>query len=93
MLAHSVGSVVTLTPLPANSPVTGVWVGVLEGWIETYQPMGDGSGTLVGGWELALSDQRHSAESLVWSAANPAEKWNTVNPATRWQDALSNANL
>ena len=89
MLAHGVGAVVTLSPLAPVSPIAGRWVGVLEGWTETYQPLGDGSQALVGSWVLSLSDQRHSAESLVWSAVNPAEKWNTVNPATRWQDALS----
>ena len=92
-LAHGVGAIVSLSPLPVESPVAGSFVGVLEGWVGRYQPLGDGSQTLAGSWELYISDQRHAAEALIWSAANPAEKWNTVLPATQWGQVISNANL
>ena len=91
-LAHKVGAVVTLAPLPPSAPMeAGSWTGVLEGWVEHYEPAN--TGQLIGRYELALSDRNHSAETLVWLSANPAEKWNTVNAATSWQEVVSNADL
>ena len=89
--AHTVGAVVTLAPLPPSAPMAGSWTGILEGWVEHYEPGTDGQ--LIGTYELALSDRQHSAETLIWSAAAPAEHWNTVNPATSWTEVLSNADL
>lgn len=91
--AHEPGAVVSLSPLGVMAPMDGSWVGVLEGWIEHYRPLNDGSNRLGGSFELMISDQRHAAEALTWGQANPAEKWSTVLPATRWQDVISNANL
>lgn len=93
VMAHRIGAIVTLAPLPASSPVTaGAWSGVLEGWTEQYGP--DASGQLAGTWTLAISDRAHSAESVAWANVSPpALKWNQVNPNTSWSEAVSNGDL
>lgn len=92
ILGHSVGALVQITPLPPSSPVADPWVGVLEGWIDSYQPSTDG--VIIGSWDLAIGDLLHSAETLTWAGVDPAElQWAQVNPATRWMDAISNGDL
>lgn len=93
ILAHGVGAVVTITPLPASAPVSGdSWLGVLEGWEETYGP--DADGELSGTWSLAVSDRAHSSETVAWAHISPASlTWAQVNPGCAWADALSNGDL
>jgi hypothetical protein len=93
ILAHRVGAIVTLSPLPPSSPTGGTaWSGVLEGWTEQYGP--DATGALAGTWTLALSDRAHSAETVAWANVSPATlKWSQVNPQTSWSEAISNGDL
>jgi hypothetical protein len=93
VMAHRIGAVVTIAPLPPSSPVTGgSWQGVLEGWTEQYGP--DANGNLAGTWALALSDRAHSSETVVWANVSPASlTWAQVNPATSWSEAVSNGDL
>jgi hypothetical protein len=92
-LAHNVGALVTIAPLPPSSPVAGAWTGVLEGWTETYSPASDGSG-IVGAWDLAIGDLQHSAETLPWIGVDPETlQWAEVNPDTAWIEAVSNGDL
>ena len=92
ILGHSVGALVTIGPLPPSSPVSDPWTGVLEGWIDTYQPSVDGA--IIGSWDLAVGDLLHSAETLTWAGVDPATlQWAQVAPAVRWQDAISNGDL
>lgn len=92
VMAHRIGAVVTLAPLPASSPIAGAWSGVLEGWTEQYGP--DADGNLAGTWTLALSDRVHSSEALSWANVSPPTlKWSEVNPETSWSEAVSNGDL
>ena len=93
VMAHRIGAIVTLSPLPASSPVAGgAWSGVLEGWNESYGP--DADGNLAGTWTLAVSDRAHSAETVAWQNVSPPTlQWAQVNPATSWAEAISNADL
>jgi hypothetical protein len=93
ILAHGIGALITLEPLPGSSPVPGSsWIGVLEGWIESYGP--DAYGNLAGSWELAISDRQHSSETLSWANVSPESlRWLDVNPETSWSEAVSNENL
>lgn len=92
-MAHRIGAIVTLAPLPPSSPIAGSsWSGVLEGWSETYGP--DADGRLAGTWTLALSDRAHSAETVAWANVSPASlTWAQVNPGTSWAEAVSNGDL
>jgi hypothetical protein len=90
-LTYHVGALMTLGPLSSAAPVPSPWIGILEGWTERYQP--DDAGGIIGVWDLAMGDPRHSAETLVWANATPAEHWATVNPATSWQEVISNSDL
>jgi hypothetical protein len=93
IMAHRIGAVVTLAPLPASSPISGgAWSGVLEGWSEQYGP--DADGNLAGTWTLALSDRAHSSEALTWANVSPQTlTWAQVLPATSWSEAISNGDL
>jgi hypothetical protein len=93
VMAHRIGAVVTLAPLPPSSPTAaGSWSGVLEGWSEQYGP--DAAGNLAGTWTLALSDRAHSAETVSWANVSPATlQWAQVNPQTSWSEAISNGDL
>lgn len=93
VMAHQIGAVVTLAPLPPSSPVSGgEWAGVLEGWTEKYGP--DADGNLAGTWTLAISDRAHSSESVSWAGVSPATlTWQQVNPETSWAEAFSNSDL
>jgi hypothetical protein len=92
-MAHRIGAIVTLSPLPPSSPLGGsAWSGVLEGWTEQYGP--DAAGELAGTWTLALSDRAHSAETVAWANVSPSTlKWSQVNPDTSWAEAISNGDL
>lgn len=93
VMDHTIGAIVTLSPLPASSPVSGSsWQGVLEGWTETYGP--DATGQLAGTWALAVSDRQHSSETVAWANVSPATlTWAQVNPQTSWSEAVSNEDL
>ena len=92
-LEHSVGAIVDVGPLPAGSPVESPWQGVMEGWVEHYQPSADGSARVLGSFLIALGDLAHSAETIHWGGVTPTLKWNTLDPATAWDEAISNAAL
>jgi hypothetical protein len=78
--------------LPASAPVASPWTGVLEGWVETYQP--SSSGGLIGSWDLSLGDPKHSSELLSWAGVEPQSmRWVDVNTSVRWIDATTNEDL
>jgi hypothetical protein len=93
--AHGVGAIVTLGPLPESSPVAGPsWDGVLEGWTETYAPGVDDPTVIVGTYDLAIGDLRHSTQTVVWLAVQPTTlQWHAVDPATSWFEAVTNDDL
>ena len=95
VLAHTIGALVTLAPLPSSAPVPGgTWTGVLEGWQDHYSPATDGSGALAATWDLAISDPRKSSEVLVWLGVDPDTlQWSQVYPTTAWDEAISNGDL
>jgi hypothetical protein len=92
VLGYQVGSLVRVGPLPASAPVASPWTGVLEGWVETYQP--SSSGGLIGSWDLSLGDPKHSSELLSWAGVEPQSmRWVDVNTSVRWIDATTNEDL
>ena len=90
---HGIGAIVDVGPLPAGSPVESPWQGVMEGWVEHYQPSTDGSGRVLGSFLVSLGDLQHSAETVHWGGVTPTLHWAGVDPATSWQEAISNAAL
>jgi hypothetical protein len=93
ILQHQIGAIVTFGPLPAGSPVESPWQGVLEGWVDRYQPAGDGTGRIIGIWNIAVGDLAHSVETIHWGGVTATLHWNGVDPATAWNEAISNAAL
>jgi len=92
-LDHGIGTLITIAPLGASSPVAGgSWQGVLEGWEDRYGP--DATGQLSGTWTLAVSDRAHSSSTVTWGGVYPTTlQWGQVDPATSWQEAQSNSDL
>lgn len=92
-LNHEIGAVVQVSPLPVGAPVADPWQGVMEGYVEHYQPSTDGSGRVLGSFLLAIGDLQHSAETIHWAGVTPSLTWAGVDPQTAWNEAISNAAL
>ena len=92
-LDHMVGAIVDVGPLPPGSPVESPYQGVMEGWVEHYQPSTDGSSRVLGSFLIALGDLQHSAETIHWGGVTPTLHWAGVDPTTAWNEAISNAAL
>jgi hypothetical protein len=81
------GDRVIIAGLPAAYPVTD-WLGVLEGWAETYSV--DEFGNEYHMLGLALSDPRASFAALKWQDVTDTLTWADI-PANRiWADITSN---
>lgn len=79
------GKRVYITGLPTPAPYTN-WVGVVEGWSESY--VGTGNGTSTHRITLALSDPFASYAGITWSALS-TQKWNTINTSVIWSNAIT----
>ena len=78
------GDRVIVTNLPSPGPI-GQFLGVLEGWTETYT---------IDGYRLtlALSDPRYSYAMLEWDGAGTAT-WGGVPITTTWSDVILQSDL
>ncbi|CAB4180055.1 hypothetical protein UFOVP1214_18 [uncultured Caudovirales phage] len=84
VMALTSGDRVIVTNLPSPGPI-GQFLGVLEGWTETYT---------IDGYRLtlALSDPRYSYAMLQWNQAGTAD-WANVPIATTWSDVILQSDL
>lgn len=90
LLALTCGNRVVIDSLPRPSPYE-TWVGVVEGWGETYTGYQDGEGTHR--LTLALSDPFASYAGITWNAVPITYKWNTINSTVIWANAITQQNL
>lgn len=84
VLALVNGGRVLVTGLPQPAPMED-FLGVVEGWTETYTPAGH---SLV----LSLSDPRYSYAMCEWIAVPPALEWGDV-ASVAWFDVILPADL
>jgi len=84
VMALTSGDRVIVTNLPSPGPI-GQFLGVLEGWTETYT---------IDGYRLtlALSDPRYSYAMLQWDQAGTAT-WAGVPITTTWSDVILQSDL
>ena len=80
VLALVTGDRVLVEALPQPAPDTE-YLGVVEGWSETYTPVGH---TLV----LSLSDPRYSYAMAEWVSVDPALAWSAASPSVQWYDVV-----
>lgn len=85
VLALVSGDRVLCTDLPQPAPSPD-YVGVVEGWGETYTP---GGHRLV----LSLSDPRYSYAMLAWIAVPGSLTWGATDAAVIWADVILPADL
>lgn len=85
LLALQCGKRVYISDLPEPAPYPG-WIGIVEGWGETYTGYSDGQGTHR--LTLAISDPLASYAGIAWSVLT-SEQWNTINSSVIWADAIS----
>ncbi len=90
LLALTCGNRVVIDSLPKPSPYS-TWVGVVEGWGETYTGYQNGEGTHR--LTLALSDPFASYAGITWNAVPITYKWNTINTSVIWANAITQENL
>lgn len=89
LMALTCGNRVQVNGLPKPAPYTN-WVGVVEGWSESFVGNGNNGGThrLV----LALSDPFASYAGMTWNQLL-LQKWNTINTSVIWANAITPENL
>jgi len=85
ILGLTCGNRVVVQNLPYPAPAKD-WVGVVEGWQETYTGIGNDTGTHR--LTLALSDPLASYAGMVWDSLG-IQKWNTINTSVIWADAIT----
>lgn len=90
LLALTCGNRVLINDLPRPAPYE-TWVGVVEGWGETYTAYQNGEGTHR--LTLALSDPFASYAGITWNAVPITYKWNTINTSVIWANAITQDNL
>jgi hypothetical protein len=90
LLALTCGNRVVIDSLPRPAPYE-TWVGVVEGWGETYTGYQNGEGTHR--LTLALSDPFASYAGITWNAVPITYKWNTINSTVIWANAITQQNL
>lgn len=90
LLALLCGNRVQIDSLPRPAPYE-TWVGVVEGWGETYTGYQDGEGTHR--LTLALSDPFASYAGITWNAVPITYKYNTINSTVIWANAITQQNL
>jgi len=90
LLDLTCGNRVVIDELPRPAPYP-TWVGVVEGWGETYTGYQDGEGTHR--LTLALSDPFSSYAGITWNAVPITYKWNTINTSVIWANAITQDNL
>jgi hypothetical protein len=92
VLGVEIGAIVEVDNLPSSSPVGSSWQGVLEGSVDSYAP--NIEGVIIGTYDLALGDLKHSSEVLTWIGIDPQTlQWQQVNPGTSWSEAITNEDL
>ena len=79
------GSKVGIDLLPQPAPIDD-FVGVCEGWAETYTP---GQHRLV----LSLSDPRFSYQVVRWNEISAVLTWAGVDPTVQWYNVVTAADL
>ena len=79
------GSKVGIDLLPQPAPIDD-FVGVCEGWAETYTP---GQHRLV----LSLSDPRFSYQVVRWDEISAVLTWAGVDPTVQWYNVVTAADL
>ena len=79
------GSKVGIDLLPQPAPIDD-FVGVCEGWAETYTP---GQHRLV----LSLSDPRFSYQVVRWNEISAVLTWAGVDPTVQWSNVVTAADL
>ena len=79
------GSKVGIDLLPQPAPIDD-FVGVCEGWAETYTP---GQHRLV----LSLSDPRFSYQVVRWNEISAVLTWAGVDPTVQWYNVVIAADL
>lgn len=90
VLALECGSRAIINGLPDSYPVRN-WMGVVEGWGETYSS--DEYGNEYHYLTLALSDPAASYASLTWDEVTTGKTWNTIRAGLIWADATANEAL
>lgn len=83
------GKRVQINGLPNPAPYA-TWVGVTEGWSESFTGLGNDLGTHR--ITLALSDPLQSYAAMSWETLT-TQKWNTIDTAVIWADAIVPADL
>ena len=79
------GSKVGIDLMPQPAPIDD-FVGVCEGWIETYTP---GQHRLT----LSLSDPRFSYQVVRWNEVDPVLTWAGVDPTVQWYNVVAATDL
>ena len=79
------GSKVGIDLMPQPAPIDD-FVGVCEGWIETYTP---GQHRLT----LSLSDPRFSYQVVRWDEVDPVLTWAGVDPTVQWYNVVAATDL
>lgn len=87
ILALQEGARVLITDLPQPNPTgTSQFLGVVEGWSETYT---DGINVM----GLSLSDPRFSYATVSWGEAPATATWGGVSNTKTWADIIVPADL
>ena len=79
------GSKVGIDLMPQPAPIDD-FVGVCEGWIETYTP---GQHRLT----LSLSDPRFSYQVVRWNEVSAVLTWAGVDPTVQWYNVVAATDL